>query len=179
MKRRTFSKTAVALPFAALTALEALRTNTATAAPAKVDDPNLSADALEILELDKQAELALPKMDVDFLGKLFSADMKFTHGDSWTNHNVVGNANTKEQWLTSIKNSNGQYIRKEANSQRIEMHGDIAVLAGRSSGRLKASAKQPEHDYEIWYVRIYAKREGRWQLVSHKTVRGPQDPTQG
>jgi hypothetical protein len=133
----------------------------------------LTPDAIEVLELDKQAELALPKMDVAFLDKVFSSDMKFTHGDDWTNHNIVGHVNTRDQWLNTIKNSNGLYVWKQANSQRIEMHGDVAVISGRSSGRLKTASK----DYEIWYVRVYQKRDGRWQLLSHKTVRGPQDAT--
>ena len=133
----------------------------------------LTADAIAVLELDKQSELALPKMDVDFLDKAWSSDMTFTHGDAWTNHNVRGNLNTKAQWLGAIKNSNGQYVWKQANSQRIEMHGDIAIVQGRSSGRLKTATK----DYEIWYLRVYAKRDGRWQLVTHKTVKGPQDAT--
>jgi hypothetical protein len=145
----------------------------AGAPPPSLPPEPLTEDAKAVLELDKQAELALPKMDVAFLDKVFSSDMKFTHGDAWTNHNVLGNVNTKAQWLNSIKNSNGQYVWKQANSQRIEMHGDVAVLSGRSSGRLKTADK----DYEIWYVRVYQKRDGRWQLLSHKTVRGPQDAT--
>ncbi len=143
-----------------------------TPRPPPAPEP-LTADARAVLELDKQAELALPKMDVAFLDKVFSSDMKFTHGDVWTDHNVLGNVNTREQWLNTIKNSNGQYVWKQANSQRIEMHGDVAVLSGRSSGRQKAATK----DYEIWYVRVYQKRDGRWQLLSHKTVSGPQDAT--
>ena len=133
----------------------------------------LTPDALAVLELDKQAELAIPRMDVTFLDKIWDSTMKFTHGDAWTNHNVLGNVNTKAQWLNSIKNSNGQYVWKQANSQRIEMHGDVAVLSGRSSGRQKQATK----DYEIWYVRIYQKKGGEWKLLSHKTVRGPQDAT--
>src|SRR5438067_783817 len=81
----------------------------------------LTQDALAVLDLDKQAELALPKMDVAFLDKVFSSDMKFTHGDVWTNHNELGHLNTKQQWLDTIKNSNGLYVWKQANSQRIEM----------------------------------------------------------
>jgi hypothetical protein len=141
--------------------------------PPSLPPEPLTPDALAVLALDKQAEEALPKMDVGFLDKVFSSDMKFTHGDDWTNHNVIGHVNTKEQWLNAIKNSQGQYVWKQANSQRIEMHGDVAIIDGRSSGHQKNATK----DYEIWYVRVYQKRDGSWQLLSHKTVRGPQDAT--
>lgn len=143
------------------------------APPAALPEPPLTADALAVLELDKQSELAVPRMDVAFLDKIWDPTMTFTHGDVWRNHNVIGNKNTKAQWLNSIKNSNGQYVWKQANSQRIEMHGDVAVVAGRSSGRQKNADK----DYEIWYVRVYQKKGGDWKLLSHKTVAGPQDAT--
>lgn len=131
----------------------------------------LSADAEAVLELDRQAEQALNRMDVTLLGKVFADDLIFTHGDAWTRSNTVGNTNTKEVWLNSIRNSNGQYSDKHANLQRIEMHGDIAIVQARSSGKNRG------RDYEIWYLRVYNRRNGEWKLISHKTVRGPQDPT--
>ena len=139
----------------------------APAAPEK-----LSADAEAVLELDRQAEQALNRSDVDFLaGKVFADDMIFTHGDAWTKANTNGNTNTKEVWLNSIKNTAGMYADKNANLQRIEMHGDIAIVQARSSGKNRGKP------YEIWYLRVYNKRAGEWKLISHKTVRGPQDPT--
>jgi hypothetical protein len=139
----------------------------APAAPEK-----LSADAEAVLELDRQAETALNRADVDFLGKkAFADDLIFTHGDAWTKSNTKGNTNTKEVWLNSIKTTAGMYTEKNANLQRIEMHGDIAIVEARSSGKNRGK------DYEIWYLRVYNKRNGEWKLISHKTVRGPQDPT--
>jgi hypothetical protein len=140
----------------------------APAAPEK-----LSADAEAVLELDRQAELALNRADVEFLDKkAFADDLIFTHGDAWTKSNTKGNTNTKEVWLKSIKSTAGMYSEKTANLQRIEMHGDIALVEGRSSGKNRGKP------YEIWYLRVYNKRAGEWKLVSHKTVRGPQDPTE-
>jgi hypothetical protein len=82
----------------------------------------LSADAEAVLELDRQAELALNRSDVEFLGKtVFADDLIFTHGDAWTKSNTKGNTNTKEVWLNSIKSNPGQYSKKNANLQRIEM----------------------------------------------------------
>ena len=132
----------------------------------------LSADAQAVLELDRQAELALNRADVEFLGrKVFADDLIFTHGDAWTRANTTGNTNTKTVWLDSIQRNKGQYSEKHANLQRIEMHGDVALVEGRSSGKNNGKA------YEIWYLRVYNKRGSEWKLISHKTVRGPQDPT--
>ena len=144
-----------------------------TSSPRTASAPDtLSADAEAVLELDRRAEVALNGADVEFLGtKVFADDLIFTHGDAWTRANTTGNTNTKEVWLNSIKRTAGQYSEKHANLQRIEMHGDIALIEGRSSG------KNNGRPYEIWYLRIYNKRAGEWKLISHKTVRGPQDPT--
>jgi ketosteroid isomerase-like protein len=141
----------------------------APAAPAAPE--KLSADAEAVLELDRQAETALNRADVDFLSKVFADDMIFTHGEAWTKGNTKGNTNTKEVWLNSIKNTAGMYADKNANLQRLEMHGDIAIVQARSSGKNRGKP------YEIWYLRVYNKRAGEWKLISHKTVRGPQDPT--
>ena len=43
----------------------------------------------------------------------------------------------------------------------VETTGHVHVKSGNSSN--------PE--YHIWYVRVYAKRDGRWQLLSNRTVR--------
>jgi len=169
--RSAFSIGAAAVLVATLAVVWAQGPSAPAAGPAKPAAPKLSPDAEAVLELDRQAEQALNRMDVTFLGKVFADDMIFTHGDAWTKSNTVGNTNTKEVWLNSIKNSNGQYSEKHANMQRIEMHGDIAVVQARSSGKNRGK------DYEIWYLRVYNKRNGEWKLVSHKTVRGPQDPT--
>ena len=135
-------------------------------------EPPLTKDAEAVLQLDRQAEQALNRSDVAFLGsKVFADDLIFTHGDAWTKANTKGNTNTKDVWLNSIKSNPGQYSEKHANLQRIEMHGDIAIVEGRSSG------KNNGKPYELWYLRVFNKRNGEWKLISHKTVRGPQDPT--
>lgn len=131
----------------------------------------LSDEAVSVLELDRQAEDALNRMDVEFLETVFADDLVFTHGDAWTESGSVGFVTDKRRWLDFIANSNGMFTEKHANTQRIEMHDDIAIVQARSSGKNKGEA------YEIWYLRVYAKRDNRWQLISHKTVRGPQPPT--
>jgi len=129
------------------------------------------ADAAAVLELDWQAEDALNRMDVAFLSTVFADDLVFTHGDAWTESGSIGHVTSKNQWLEFVANSGGMFSGKNANTQRIEMHGDIAIVQGRSSGRNKGEP------YEIWYLRIYERRNGAWKLISHKTVRGPQPPT--
>jgi ketosteroid isomerase-like protein len=132
---------------------------------------DLSPDAAAVLELDRAAEDALNRMDTELLSTIYADDLVFTHGEAWTNSHSLGFTTSKAEWLEFIANSDGMFTEKNANTQRIEMHGDVAIVQGRSSGRNKGEA------YEIWYLRVYEKREGNWKLISHKTVRGPQPPT--
>jgi hypothetical protein len=57
---------------------------------------------------------------------------------------------------------------RELDSVQVELHGDIAITCGRY--RYQPS---PGVAAGINSGRVYAKRNGRWQLLSHRTVRGP------
>ena len=37
---------------------------------------------------------------------------------------------------------------------------------------MASSATPPGYSY-VWFERLYAKRNGEWQFLSHRTVNGP------
>ena len=52
------------------------------------------------------------------------------------------------------------------------MHGDVAI----TMGRLRARSGGPEaarRSFSFWYVRVYARQDGAWRYLSHRTVHGP------
>ena len=52
------------------------------------------------------------------------------------------------------------------------MHGDIAITYGQYRARNKSVA--PDRGaFTVWFERVYAFRDGRWQYLSHRTVHGP------
>jgi len=68
-----------------------------------------------------------------------------------------------------------EYAVHDLDNVRIEMHSDVAITYGRYVSLFvpKDRAGNPGQLNSIWFERVYAKRDGRWTFLSHRTVHGP------
>jgi hypothetical protein len=128
----------------------------------------------EVLAFEKQMEAAVVRGDVAFLDRALSADFMFTHGDGWTNGGAPLKVDNKASWLEYVKKQPPPYLYRELDSVQVELHGDIALTIGRylylpNSDTARTSTS---HQY-VWFERLYAKHNGQWQHLSHRTVKGP------
>ena len=85
---------------------------------------------------------------------------------------------TKATWVEYIKQRPTPYIYRNLDSVQVELHGDIAITIGRYRYLPRSNSPTPRtsHNY-VWFERLYAKRNGEWQFLSHRTVDGPnQEP---
>ncbi len=90
--------------------------------------------------------------------------------DGWTSGGQPLAVNGKAAQLAGVRP--GRYVARDLSSQQAESHGDVAVTTGQI--RVQSADGEPSRrEYSIWYVRVYAQRAGQWQLLSHRTVRGP------
>jgi hypothetical protein len=64
------------------------------------------------------------------------------------------------------------YASRVLDLVKTEVHGDVVVTYGRYVARFKNAAAGRRH-FTVWYERVYAKRNGKWQYLSHRTVNGP------
>ena len=48
----------------------------------------------------------------------------------------------------------------------------IAITYGRYRARYRAGNPE-QREFTVWFERVYARRNGRWQFLSHRTVHGP------
>lgn len=64
------------------------------------------------------------------------------------------------------------YASRVLDSVKTEVHGDIVITYGRYAARIKDAAPG-RRQFTVWYERMYAKRDGKWQYLSHRTVKGP------
>ena len=55
--------------------------------------------------------------------------------------------------------------------QEAELHGDVAITYGRYVGHIPSSPPERRWFY-VWYEKVYAKRDGQWVYLSHRTVDG-------
>src|SRR5215475_6516595 len=83
-----------------------------------------------------------------------------------------------------------EYLVHDLDDVKAEVHGDIVITYGRYVSLYVPKPQNaipnaaPGRLNSIWFERVYAKRNGQWQFLSHRTVHGPTvspagiDPTQ-
>jgi hypothetical protein len=128
--------------------------------------------AAEVLALEKKIEDAVVRGDVAYVSSVTSADFSFTHGDAWTHGGKPLAADDKAAFLKRV--SEKEYLVHDLDRVRAEVHGDIVITYGRyvSLYEPKGNAAAPGRLNSIWFERVYAKRNGQWQFLSHRTVHG-------
>ena len=156
------------------------------AAVLSAQTPTKTDEAAEVLALQQKIEAAVVSGDVAFAETVLSSDFHFRHGDGWTRGEKTGGIeDDRAAFLKRI--ADREYLVHDLDQPKIEMHGDVAITWGRYVSlfvpKNKDAAFLPGLT-SIWFERVWAKREGRWQWLSHRTVWGPHpspagvDPTQ-
>ena len=131
-----------------------------------------AATIAEVLAFEKQMEAAVVRGDVKFLDRALSPDFIFTHGDGWTTGGAPLKVDTKATWLAYVVKQPPPYLYRELDHVQVELHGNIALTIGRYLYLPQSSNPQPGHMY-VWFERVYAKQNGEWKHLSHRTVKGP------
>ena len=124
----------------------------------------------EVLAFEKQMEAAVVRGDVAFLDKICDSDFSFTHGDGWTTGGAPLLVENRAHWLASVGKI--PYAYRELDSVQVELHGDVAITYGRYRARYKTGNPE-QREFIVWFERVYARRNGGWQFLSHRTVHGP------
>jgi hypothetical protein len=163
MKSSSFGsfRTARALTVAAFIVASAQTSATAAAA--------LSGDAAEVLDLERKIGEAIVRGDVAYYDRVTANDFVMTHSDRWTIGGKPLLVDDKASFRKRIENKS--YLTYDLDSVKIEMHGDIAITYGRYVASMRDTP--PERAwFSVWFEKMYAKRNGQWMYLSHRTVRG-------
>ena len=135
------------------------------------EPPKAPGDGAEVLAFEKTMEAAVVRGDVKFLDQICASDFTFTHGDGWTTGGEPLRVENKAQWLAAV--AKRPYLSRDLDQVQVEMHGDIAITYGMYRARYRTPADPKRTDFTVWFERVYARRNGQWQYVSHRTVHGP------
>jgi Domain of unknown function (DUF4440) len=127
--------------------------------------------AAEVLAFEKKMEAAVVRGDVAYLDHACASDFSFTHGDGWVTGGQPLRVENKAQWLESVGKQ--PYLARDLGSVQVELHGDIAITYGMYRARNKTAADPQRSEFRVWFERVYARRNGQWQFLSHRTVHGP------
>ena len=126
--------------------------------------------AAEVLAFEREIEAAVVRGDVGFVDRASAPTFTFTHGDGWTTGGAPLRVDSRADWLATV--ANAPYASRVLDSVKTEVHGDVVITYGRYVGRFK-KAVPGRTQFTVWYERVYAKRDGKWQYLSHRTVDGP------
>ncbi len=126
--------------------------------------------AAEVLAFELAIEAAVVRGDVAFVDAATAPTFTFTHGDGWTTGGAPLRVDTRADWMATV--AKAPYASRVLDSVKTEVHGDVVITYGRYVGRFKDAAPG-RRTFTVWYERVYAKRDGRWQYLSHRTVDGP------
>lgn len=126
--------------------------------------------AAEVLAFEREIEAAVVGGDVDFVDAATAPTFTFTHGDGWTTGGAPLRVDSRADWMATV--ARAPYASRVLDAVKTEVHGDVVVTYGRYVGRFKDAAPG-RRTFTVWYERVYARRNGRWQYLSHRTVDGP------
>jgi hypothetical protein len=133
----------------------------------------VTKDAADVIALEQKIEAAVVRGDVAFVSSVLSDDFHFVHGDGWTTGGKALMEDDKAAFLKRV--AEREYAVHDLDNVKVEMHGDVAITYGRYVSLFvpKNRGANPGQLNSIWFERVYAKRDGRWIFLSHRTVHGP------
>ena len=114
----------------------------------------------EIRDLEAQRFHAMEKGDVETLDRIISDDLIYTYssGLRQSKFDVIG-----------VLGSDMKYESITPYDVRVRIYKGTAIVAGRASINLKANGAR--ESFEICYLDVYVKQEGRWQMVAWQSSR--------
>ena len=117
----------------------------------------------------KSALIAIEKAVAEAVVNLDFETMDQTYADDFVFYHSTGVIEGKDDWLRKLRNGEAVYTARIVDSLEVDFHGDTAITSGRI--HLKTRSADPQRrEFTVWYYRIYEKRDGRWQMVSHRSL---------
>jgi len=153
---------------------------TGAAERSRMQAPEITAatatgDAADVLALEQKIEQATVRGDVAVAETILSSDFHFRHGDGWTRGEKTGGIeDDRAAFMRRIADK--EYLVHDLDNSKIEMHGSVAITHGRYVSLFvpkNGNGANPPALATIWFERVWARRDGRWQWLSHRTVWGP------
>lgn len=119
---------------------------------------NTATDSLHLVKLNQQIDDHVVSRNLLSLDSLYANDFVFSHGS--------GRVEGKKGWLTTVGRAN--YPLRQHDSVKVELHPSVAIVKGKMA--IQKINNDKTDKYHLRYIRVYALRNGRWQLISHNTT---------
>lgn len=122
-----------------------------------------AAAADEVLAAENARADALVRADYDAVERLLADDLTYTHS--------TAALDTKAAFLESLRSGRLRYQQIQHEDPKVRVYGDIAII--NSTVRILAVNRGQENRNHLRVTIVYAKRDGRWQMVAWQSTRMP------
>ena len=131
------------------------------ALPGAAQDPK--ADAAEVERLERELVKAIAAKDLATYDRIVA--------DDYVAFDISGKANTKAEILAAYRNGTRGYTNLEIYDVLGRVFGDTAVVSARTKGFRREEGQDVPNN--VQYIRVFARREGRWRAVAQKSAPVP------
>ena len=116
-----------------------------------------------IIDLDRKRMRAMAAKDVDTLESVLADDLVYTHSSA--------RLDTKRTLIQAMVSGTTVYTSVEPSDVKAQDLGDTVVLTG--IAQIQVVSNGTPNAFGVRFTDVYAKREGRWQMVTWQSTRLP------
>ncbi|OLE53524.1 MAG: hypothetical protein AUG51_12605 [Acidobacteria bacterium 13_1_20CM_3_53_8] len=114
-----------------------------------------------IRQLENERREALLHNDAAYFERVLAEDYMGT--------NQAGQVSNKAQTVANTRSGNPHFDSLSYNDLNVRIYGNTAVVSGRAT--IKGQDNGQDISGQARFLRVYVKRQGRWQLVAFSTTR--------
>ncbi|MCH8062393.1 MAG: nuclear transport factor 2 family protein [Chloroflexi bacterium] len=119
----------------------------------------------QIVELERARLKAMIDVDSEALNSILSDDLTYIH--------TTTREDTKKSLIGSLVSGRLSYESMDTEDVKVRIYGDAAVVTG--SAAIKVSSGGRLLEFSILFTDVYAKQDGRWQMVAWQSTRKPEE----
>ena len=123
----------------------------------------MAGNGQTVIDLDRKRMQAMAAKDITTLEGLLADDLVYTHSSA--------RLDTKQSLIVGMTSGSTVYTSVEPSDVKAQDFGDTVVLTGVC--QIKVTANGTPNAFGVRFTDVYAKRNGRWQMVTWQSTRLP------
>ena len=123
----------------------------------------MAGNGQTVIDLDKKRMQAMVAQDIATLEGLLADDLVYTHSSA--------RLDTKQSLIVGMTACSTVFTSVEPSDVKAQDLGDTVVLTG--IAQIKVVVSGTPNAFGVRFTDVYAKRDGRWQMVTWQSTRLP------
>jgi len=123
----------------------------------------MASNEQTVIDLDRKRMQAMAAKDVATLEALIADDLVYTHSSA--------RLDTKRSLIDNMTAGKTVYTGVEPSNVKAQDFGDTVVLTGEC--QIKVTVGGTPNAFGVRFTDVYARRNGRWQMVTWQSTRLP------